>query len=194
MLKEFKLNDKHDYIKGWYIDKNICKKLISFFEKNKKHQFKGVTGKGYDPKIKSSTDIAFSIHTNEKVVTDYGLKLKNCLQEYLKLYPALNNHLSPWAIVQDINLQKYKKKEAFFHWHCERANKDSSNRVLVFMTYLNTVDNGGETEWFYQKLKIKPETGLTLIWPVDWMFLHRGPPSITQEKYIITGWYSFLPN
>ena len=61
------------------------------------------------------------------------------------------------------------------------------------MTYLNTVKDGGETEFIYQKLKVKPETGLTLIWGSDWPFTHRGITSKTKTKYITTGWYSYTP-
>jgi len=60
------------------------------------------------------------------------------------------------------------------------------------MTYLNNVKDSGETEWFYQNLKIKPEAGLTVIWPTDWTFTHRGIPSKTEIKYIVTGWYSYI--
>jgi hypothetical protein len=59
------------------------------------------------------------------------------------------------------------------------------------MTYLNDVTDAGETEFFYQKIKMKPEKGLTLIWPADWTFTHRGIASPTQEKTIITGWFNF---
>ena len=59
------------------------------------------------------------------------------------------------------------------------------------MTYLNDVADRGETEWYYQKLKIKPKKGLTVLWPTDWTYTHRGIPSPSQLKYIITGWYSY---
>ena len=60
------------------------------------------------------------------------------------------------------------------------------------MTYLNDVIDGGETEWYYQNIKIKPERGLTVIWPSDWTFTHRGNTSPTQTKYIATGWFNFF--
>ena len=60
------------------------------------------------------------------------------------------------------------------------------------MTYLNDVSDGGETEFYYQKLKVKPETGLTLIWGSDWTFMHRGITSKTQTKYIATGWLDYI--
>ena len=64
--------------------------------------------------------------------------------------------------------------------------------MLVFMTYLNDVNIDGETEWKYQKLKVKPKTGLTVIWPPYWTHLHRGIVSKKEEKIIVTGWYSFI--
>jgi hypothetical protein len=60
------------------------------------------------------------------------------------------------------------------------------------MTYLNTVTDEGQTEWFYQNLKIQPQKGLTVIWPVDWTHTHRGIASPTQTKYITTGWLGFF--
>jgi tryptophan synthase alpha subunit len=66
------------------------------------------------------------------------------------------------------------------------------DRHLVFMTYLNDITDQGETEFYYQQLKVKPEKGLTLMWGVDWTFTHRGIVSPTQEKYITTGWLSFI--
>jgi hypothetical protein len=54
---------------------------------------------------------------------------------------------------------------------------------------LNNVDDGG-TQFFHQGLTIKAEKGLTLIWPADWTFVHRGQVSNTKEKWIITGWYN----
>ena len=90
-----------------------------------------------------------------------------------------------------MNIQRYYPGEGYFEYHCERNTKDSK-RVLVFMTYLNDINDEGETEFYYQKLKVKPEQGLTLFWPPEWTHLHRGITSKTETKYIITGWFSFV--
>ena len=63
--------------------------------------------------------------------------------------------------------------------------------MLVFMTYLNDVLDGG-TEFKYQKLITKAKKGLTLIWPSDFTHTHKGQISNTSEKYIITGWFSYI--
>ena len=65
------------------------------------------------------------------------------------------------------------------------------HRILIFMTYLNTVKDGG-TFFKYQKLKIPAKKGLTLIWPSDWTHTHKGEISKTKEKFIVTGAFGFL--
>ena len=57
------------------------------------------------------------------------------------------------------------------------------------MTYLNDVEEGGETYFKYQDKKIKPEVGKTIIWPSDWTHTHKGVSPKSGFKYIATGWY-----
>ena len=57
------------------------------------------------------------------------------------------------------------------------------------MTYLNDGEDGG-TEFLYQKIASPAKKGLTLIWPANWTHTHRGIISSTNEKIIITGWFS----
>jgi hypothetical protein len=194
MFKQHKINKLDNFIKGWYIDKNICKDLIKFFELNKDKVVKGTTVKGFNPKVKKSNDLGVLFNTPALEIQNYNKELLKCTQEYIKIYPALKDNLSKWGITEHYNIQKYKKNEAYFGWHTERARGKErfGKRLLVFMTYLNDVKDGGQTEWFHQNLKIKPETGLTIIWPADWMFLHRGIVAKKEEKFIVTGWFSFI--
>ena len=95
------------------------------------------------------------------------------------------------------NLQYYEPGGGYKVWHNERDEFGSSHdlicsRGLVYMTFLNTVTDGGGTEFYWQNLKINAVKGLTLIWPTDFTHTHRGIVSPTQEKYIATGWYRYL--
>ena len=56
---------------------------------------------------------------------------------------------------------------------------------------MNDVTDGGETEFFFQNIKVKPEKGKTLIWPTDFTHMHRGITSHSQDKYIATGWFNY---
>ena len=59
------------------------------------------------------------------------------------------------------------------------------------MTYLNDVEDGGNTYFTHYDLKIKPEIGKTLIWPAEWTHAHCGEVLNSGVKYIITGWMHF---
>tara|TARA_B100002051_G_scaffold223252_1_gene217726 strand:- start:929 stop:1192 length:264 start_codon:yes stop_codon:yes gene_type:complete len=70
----------------------------------------------------------------------------------------------------------------------------STKRNDVFLTFsniLNYVDDGGETFFPKQDLKVKPKKGRTLIWPAEWVYPHQGLTVEKGEKYIITGWIEF---
>ena len=96
------------------------------------------------------------------------------------------------GIKEPFNIQHYAPNEGYRMWHCERSTSQSLQRALAWMTYLNDVDDGGETEFHWQQLKVKPVKGKTVIWPTDFTHLHRGITSPTQHKYIVTGWFSFF--
>lgn len=73
-------------------------------------------------------------------------------------------------------------------WHYETMNKETSHRNLVFILYLNTIKEGGETEFLYQKKRIQPVEGRLVIWPAGFTHTHRGNPPLNENKYIVTGW------
>ena len=190
-MREHPLNDLNNFIGGWYFDDtSICDKLIFYFN-NKKIKGPGNVGENgsyiVDKKKKDSTDCRLE---NATLLQSYGTQLQEVTNNYVEKY-KYSSLICDWKIVEPINIQHYKPNGGFHQWHTERS-ADAPDRHLVFMTYLNDVNDGGETEFYHQNLKVKPEKGLTLIWPSDWTFTHRGVTSKTEEKYIITGWFSFV--
>lgn len=187
-MKEHELNKLDNFIQGWYLeDTSICDRLIDF-HKNSKDKYEGVIGSGVNKSIKDSTDVNLS----HDISMEYCKYLQLVLNEYIKKYDFCN-HYSPFSVIEIIGVQYYKPTGGYHAWHAERCNtiEPVTSRHLVFMTYLNDVTDEGGTEFYHQKLKVKPEKGLTLIWPADWTFTHRGIASPTQEKYIVTGWMNF---
>ena len=97
-----------------------------------------------------------------------------------------------------VNMQKYlQDKGGYFHWHSEHyphpndPNQDSLHRTLLWMVYLNDVEEGGETDFFFQKLKSKPKQGTLVIAPAGFTHTHRGNKPISSDKYIFTSWVLF---
>ena len=183
-----------NFIGEWYLeDTSICDELIEYFKDNPNDYQTSITSRGYDPEYKKCTELWFTQFSDVDLIERYLLSLKKVMEKYIEKYPWCNNY-SPWTISEGFQLQYYKPGEAFYGYHTERSSKEFPlcTRHLVFMTYLNDVKDRGETEFLHQRLKVKPKKGKTLMWPADWTHTHRGIPSPTQEKYIITGWFNFI--
>jgi hypothetical protein len=177
-----------DFIHTEFIDTTICDELIDYFENNP-NKFEGRSAYGVDKEIKDSTDC----YLEDPELTDKYIKhLSTVAESYIKKFPFSNNY-APWGIIDSINIQKYNPGGGFKVWHTERAGPEGlqASRHLVFMTYLNDINDGGETQFLHQEKSIRPQKGLTVIWPADWTHTHRGAPSLTETKYIITGWFNF---
>jgi hypothetical protein len=178
------------FIGQYYLDDlSICDDIINYF-KNSTDKTAGKVGFGEVNKIiKDSTDLYLD---NVNLANNYNMQLQQVLNKYIEKYEFCNKYES-FSLVERVNIQHYLPSQGFYRWHTERTGKQEpvASRHLVFMTYLNDVDDGGETEFYYQELKVKPRKGLTLIWPADWTHTHRGITSNTEEKYIVTGWFNF---
>jgi hypothetical protein len=177
----------NNFVGQYFLDDlTICDELIDFYKNFEDKEDAKLHGKT-DHTRKKCTEIFFNA---QDLNNAYTKNLQLCIDKYVEKFKFCNDSV-PWGLIEPVKIQYYKTSEAYHTWHSERVGAKDS-RYLVFMTYLNDVEDGGETEFYYQELKIKPKKGLTLIWPADWTHTHRGVPSNTQEKYIITGWLNLL--
>ena len=193
-MREHEINKLDNFIMGWHMDDTtICDKIIKYysFAEDKKVgiAYYGDQPAVFDKTIKDSVDCALP----EYVRADYIQHLSECINFYIEKYKWCNEY-SPWSTLERINIQYYPAGGGYHAYHTERGVGTglTASRHLVFMTYLNDVTDAGETEFFHQKLKVKPQKGLTVIWPADWTFTHRGVSSPSQEKYIVTGWLNYV--
>ena len=95
-----------------------------------------------------------------------------------------------------LNVQKYLRASGgYHHWHSEiypqNASCESLHRALLFQFYLNDVDSGGETEFYYQKRKIAARQGRLVIAPAGFTHSHKGHVASSGDKYIVTSWILF---
>jgi len=200
-MRQHQINEQDNFIGGWYInDTSICDQIIKFhndMELVEDGTYKGIVALSTDtqcyvPEVKDSIDCI--LNKDPFLYNDYATVLQQVLDQYMEKYPRCNEY-DPFSVQQYINIQKYNPGGGYHQWHTERAQawpQEIASRHLVFMTYLNDVSDQGETEFLHQKVKVKPEKGLTLIWPADWTFTHRGIASHTQTKYIVTGWFNYI--
>jgi len=164
------------------MDPDLCDKILSEC-KSKPNEFKSGI-KAYDNAL---IDLL-----PEDLQKQYINSLFDVIEEYKKEFNFCFEELVKWGINKEIKIQRYAPGKWYKEWHCENNGHHLyHNRHLVYMTYLNDVTINGETEFFHQRLMVKPEKGLTLIWPADWTHYHKGCVAEVEEKFIITGWMTF---
>ena len=181
---------KNSHIYGEYISENLCDDIINFFNENKSFQKEGVIDNSIVDKFKKDSIDMYVTFDQNDIFKVYSQHLKHIVNNYISLYIGNVLWKDQLNFSSTTNIQFYKPNEGFKFWHYERGPL-YSKRVLVFMTYLNTVFNGG-THFDYQNITVAAEKGLSLIWPAEFTHKHKGQISPTDNKYIITGWIEYV--
>ncbi len=183
-----------NFIGSWILkDTDICDEIVNFFEANPADQGAGVIGVSIDESKKKTTDIPIKPKQLEqekyKIFNTYIKNVVNCFNDYKEQWPFLNTIKG--MEIGTFNLQKYSPGGHFSAVHTERGSSSTMHRVLTFMTYLNDVEEGGETSFHYYGINVKPKKGKTIIWPAEWTHAHSGGIVKQGCKYIVTGWIQF---
>tara|TARA_A200000159_G_scaffold18033_1_gene14671 strand:- start:984 stop:1601 length:618 start_codon:yes stop_codon:yes gene_type:complete len=173
-------NEFHDFI-GIFenaVDPRFCDFLVNYMDKAEFVDFKRNFSHVKDKQICLD---GFSPSECSQMMK----YVNNCLFHYINEYTYLGN----FSYVSSLCLlQKTEPTNGYHLFHAENVNWNLNNRTMAWMVYLNDVEEGGETEFLYQKRKVKPKKGTILIWPGGYTHLHRGNPPMS-DKYIATGWY-----
>lgn len=172
----------NNFIEEYKISNELCNKMIKHFESSKDIEH-----------LKNDHVDMFQVFRtlDEPLMMDYLYEIQEPIKNYKEKY-HLDNVTGYWQLDTNIKIQKYNPGQCYSGWHIERGEGEMYlKRLLAFMTYLNDVEDGGETEWKFQKYKSKPLQGRTYIWPADFTHWHRGLPS-KNTKYILTGWFCFV--
>jgi hypothetical protein len=183
---------------------DVCDGLLTLFDEcqevaqpgkisiqDEKHQGYGVNV--VESSVKMCTDLFWGDIPKTGVKShprfkdqEYLHHITQCVTDYSNQY--LSGH--PLKMYGNPKFQYYKKGEAFFAEHYD-AGDHTHRRVIAYITYLNTVTDGGGTYFRHQDYTVQPIKGKTVLFPPYYTHLHRGVVSLTQEKYIVTGWYTW---
>lgn len=123
------------------------------------------------------------------------------------IYPIYKTHTQSEFLLplgacgfEAARMKKYlANDEDQFGWHADVGDATSAKRQLAMFTYLNDVEEGGETvfsgllaEDDTQGLRIKPKAGRSVIFPPMWMYPHKGLKPVSGPKYIISQYVHYL--
>lgn len=129
----------------------------------------------------------FGTFNGESAINIFWEGLQKCFDHYVETYDVLKNIN---ITCTNIKIQKTVPGGGYHIWHHEQNNGSTANRCLTYAIYLNTIEEAGETEFLYQKMRIPAKENCCIIWPAAHTHAHRGNVVYgTKPKYIITGWF-----
>ncbi|NOX09257.1 MAG: 2OG-Fe(II) oxygenase [Gammaproteobacteria bacterium] len=168
----------------------LCEEMIRRFEAHTEEQYPGRIGQQAeeDTSIKKSTDLVLSGKEHWKDL-DHALfsSIAVALKEFREAYPFFKGPFRDMGYA----IQRTNPGE-HYHWHIDGGSHEFSARQLVAVWYLNDVAGpGGETEFIFQDVKVKPEQGKLALFPPFWTHDHRGVTLEQGVKYIATTWIVF---
>lgn len=188
--------EKHVGIFERVIPDTICDKFIEYYnnaEASGATRTRQELGDGTSAeKNDSATTIepVFQMHNaSYDFCTDFLNLFWIYYEEYSKHYWLLKE--APRHYVHTIKIQKTLPSQGYHMWHTENLSLDYKSRVTAFMVYLNDVEDGGETEFLFESLRVKPTKGTLVVWPAGYTHAHRGNPPLSGVKYVVTSWTEF---
>ena len=168
----------------------LCDDMIRRFEEHTDDQYQGRIGQGaaQDSNVKKTTDLVVSDKEHWKDVDNNLFRSMGiAIKEFREAYPYFKGPFKDMGY----GIQRYNPGE-YYHWHIDGGSHDFSQRQLVALWYLNDVPGpGGETEFLFQNVKIKPEKGKLILFPPFWTHEHRAVTLNEGVKYIATTWIVF---
>jgi hypothetical protein len=139
------------------------------------------------------TDLGFwmpmqHIPYDENLPTDYQNFIERfwdvAIEKYCSHYGSLLD--GGYLSMHGIKFQKTATTEGYHVWHYENSTAKNTTRSLAWILYLNDDFEGGETEFLYKSLRLKPKKGTLVVFPGGFTHTHRGNPPLTGTKYVIT--------
>jgi hypothetical protein len=166
-----------------HLNSDFCKEIITKFE-NDNRKFIGRAGGVVNPEIKVSEDLKIDRFVEWNDASEkLELQIKDGISQYKDYLGAMMPiHFLDFGKLYHKGFQIQKSGK--YDWHDDSVIEGPDERVLTFIWYLNTKEEG-DTDFHYKR--VKPIEGKLVIFPSTWTYIHRG--ITTENKYIITGWF-----
>ena len=175
-----------------FIDSSLCKNIIDTFDYYQNIGAVFCNGEQTNNTCAGRFDWSINLkvmqaHMPELPQNFLNQQLSYAWNEYSAIFGNLRDNGPHYSIDQKV--QKTPTGGGYHIWHDENGMQSVSDRVAVWMIYLNDDYEGGETEFLYYKKRIKPERGKLLIWPAGYTHTHREGMVLSGNKYIVNGWF-----
>ena len=167
------------------LDAETCRRVINFFERSpaKIPSSTGVVGV-MNP-ARRSHGVVLDQESDAALFQTIFSALQRSFAAYVAKYGELRRHPS---VFEAFGIYRYQNETEGYDWHSDGMDPGLRYRFVSAVLYLNTVRQGGETEFLYQKRKIAAQEGSVVLFPSGWTHIHRGCPPRSNPKYVLVTW------
>ena len=177
----------------------LCNSIIDFMQKeeNKNLHRVGLTISGVLSDHKICTDATISsghpsVLDHQKEILDvFSAQIFSSFSPVIEEYTKEYEHMNFWLDRRDTGYQyqHYVKEKGQYKVHVDGSSFDKpgfSERVLAVIMYLNTVEEGGGTDFPMHNLTVNAVRGRIAIFPTNFNYPHAGIMPISSDKHIIS--------
>jgi hypothetical protein len=181
------------YVKD-LISTDLCRTIIEIYQRDPRKRagciLSGHGEKELQDEVKVSTDLEIIKGGAWTAAFDeLNLAVNTAVLDVVAQCPSLQAWPLWWT---GYKIQHYRKDQGHFKWHFDALGPGTWHRQIAMIIYLNSVEEGGETCFHRQSLRIKPVAGDALFFPTFWTHAHCGEVPRSEDKYIISSFVSFV--
>jgi prolyl 4-hydroxylase len=187
-VQKVEVPDIQIYVYQDFLSPSDCQKLI---DKIDAHAVPSTLYKGTEqPGFRTSS----SCHLNR-----WDPDVARIEAKMTKVLGIDNNYAETMQGQRYMQGQEFKAHHDFFHTsqdYWEKEGPTGGQRTWTAMIFLNSVEEGGATEFPHIKIGVRPQAGTMLMWnnmsldgSMNYKTLHTGTPVKAGVKHIITKWY-----
>lgn len=172
------------------LDPGDCQRMIDVFESDSDSQFRRSRQTSWVEYIVTWSKME-AWRELEKLLLD---NMTHYLHDYATATQSKLFGRKGERAFEHLKVKRYRaglQEPDHFPEHCDAFDHKTCVRLLGFLWYLNTVEEGGETVFPALEKTVSPVAGRLAIFPPMWMYEHRGEPPVSNDKYIVTSYLNF---
>jgi hypothetical protein len=175
------------------ISKDLCRTILENFQSDPGRHPGYTVGSRGEKKAHDAVKVSTDLEIKQDGVwtaayAELHLAVSRVVLNVTAQFPSLQVFPLWWT---GYKIQHYKKNEGHFKWHFDALGPGAWDRQLAMIIYLNSVEDGGETCFHRQNLRVKPVAGNALFFPTFWTHMHCGEIPRSEDKYVISSFVSF---
>jgi hypothetical protein len=175
------------------LSQQACDDIVARFEADSR-KYPSRTATRVNPLIRSGTMLEIPRYEEWADVCQLVTQVtRRCLDDYAQRYPSLQFLARPENSLLTPPIIERIEPGQGYGYHVDAGAGGTHDRIVSGLFYLRDIDEGGETEFPFQLMHVKPKAGLLLLFPPFWTHLHRGVSPVSAVKYNITNFVVLRP-